>query len=375
MRVLFVMPYGSLAASSRTRVYQYFPYLDRAGIRYDVLTVFPDARIHGITLPLLRGPGRKVVYYIEGWVRTLVVGWRALFRARRYDVLFFQRAMFPTPVPALLRWRDARIVYDFDDAIFTTDVTEKSLVNRIVRWRNSRGLPPLLRASAHAIVENDYTRAYAERYCPRVSTITGPIDTDRYRPRESPKPGGSPVVLGWIGSPTTEKYLEMIRGPLEEVGRRFSNARLLLVGASGFEVAGLPTERRRWDVEREVDDLRAFDIGLMPLPDDAWTRGKGGYKLLQYMAVGIPAVTSPVGVNRVLVSDGVDGFWATGEEAWTDRLCRLILDADLRRSAGAAGRRKMESAYALSVSAGRLIEILKATCKHEPQSTLRSRRK
>ncbi|MSS71038.1 MAG: glycosyltransferase family 1 protein [Candidatus Latescibacteria bacterium] len=372
MRVLFVMPYGALAASSRTRVYQYFPYLDRAGISYDVLTVFPDARIHGITLPLLRGPARKVVYYVEGWVRTLCVGWRTLLRARRYDVLFFQRAMLPPPVPALLRWRKTRIVYDFDDATFTTDVTERSLVNRIVRWRNSRGLPPMLRTSAHAIVENDYTRAYAERYCPRVSTITGPIDTDRYRPLESPKPCGSPVVLGWIGSPTTEKYLETIRRPLEEVGRRFSNVRLVLVGASSFEVAGLPTERLKWDVEREVADLRTFDIGLMPLPDDEWTRGKGGYKLLQYMAVGIPAVTSPVGVNRVLVSDGADGFWAAGEEAWTDRLCRLIRDADLRRNTGAAGRRKMEREYALSVSADRWIEILKATCPDPSASSASS---
>ena len=165
MRVLFVMPYGPLAASSRTRVYQYLPYLDRAGIQYDVLTVFPDARMDGITLPLLKGPARKVVYYIEGWIRTLCVGWRTLLRARRYDVLFFQRAVFPWPFPALFRRRRARIVYDFDDAIFTTDVTEKSLVNRVVRWRNSRGLPPLLRASAHAVVENDYTRTYAERHC------------------------------------------------------------------------------------------------------------------------------------------------------------------------------------------------------------------
>ena len=114
----------------------------------------------------------------------------------------------------------------------------------------------MLRASAHAVVENDYTRAYAERYCPRVSIITGPVDTDRYRPLESPKPSGDPIVLGWIGSPTTEKYLEMIRGPLEEVGRQFSNVRLVLIGASSFEVAGLPTERRKWEVEREVADAK-----------------------------------------------------------------------------------------------------------------------
>ena len=372
MRVLFVMPYGQMAASSRTRVYQYFPYLDRAGIQYDVLTVFPDARMDGITLPLLKGPARKVVYYIEGWIRTLCVGWRTLLRARRYDVLFFQRAVFPWPLPALFRRRRARIVYDFDDAIFTTDVTERSLVNRVVRWRNRRGLPPLLRASAHAVVENDYTRAYAGRYCPRVSTITGPIDTDRYRPPEAPRPRGGPVVLGWVGSPTTEKYLETIRRPLEEVGRRFSGVRLLLVGASAFEIAGLPAEHRRWDLAREVADLQAFDIGLMPLPDDEWTRGKGGYKLLQYMAVAVPAVASPVGINRILVSDGVDGFHATGEEEWVDRLCRLIRDADLRRQMGAAGRRKMEREYALSVSAGRLIEILKATCPDPSASSASS---
>ncbi|OGG46922.1 MAG: hypothetical protein A3F84_20900 [Candidatus Handelsmanbacteria bacterium RIFCSPLOWO2_12_FULL_64_10] len=119
-------------------------------------------------------------------------------------------------------------------------------------------------------------------------------------------------------------------------------------------------------------DLQAFDIGLMPLPDDEWTRGKGGYKLLQYMAVAVPAVASPVGINRILVSDGVDGFHATGEEEWVDRLCRLIRDADLRRQMGAAGRRKMEREYALSVSAGRLIEILKATCPDPSASSASS---
>ena len=363
MRVLFVMPYGPMAASSRTRVYQYLPCLDRAGIQCDILTVFSDARIGGITLPLLKGWPRKVVYYVEGWFRTLVVGLRTLARAGRYDVLFFQRVMFPAPIPALLGRRKARIVYDFDDAVFTTDVTERSLVNRVVRWRNGRGLPAMLRISAHAIVENDYTRAYAARHCPSVSVITGPIDTERHRPPVTPKPSDRPVVLGWIGSPTTEKYLEMIRGALEEVGRRFSDARLVLVGGAAFEVAGLTTERRRWSQEDEVADLQAFDVGLMPLPDDEWTRGKGGYKLLQYMAVGIPAVTSPVGVSRVIVADGAEGFWAEDEAAWTDRLCRLVADADLRRRMGAAGRRKMERAYALSVSAERLIGILRETCQ------------
>jgi glycosyltransferase involved in cell wall biosynthesis len=289
------------------------------------------------------------------------VGWQTLFRVQRYDVLFLQRVMFPSPIPRLLRWMQVRVVYDFDDAIFTTDVTERSLVNRVVRWRNGRGLPAMLRASAHVIVENDYTGAYAERYCPRVSTITGPIDTDRHRPLEATQSQNGRVTLGWIGSPTTEKYLEMIRRPLEEVGRRFPDARLVLVGASAFEVQGMPTERRTWDLDREVADLQTFDVGLMPLPDDAWTRGKGGYKLLQYMAVGVPAVTSPVGINRTLVEDGVDGFLATSEEEWTDRLCRLIEDADLRQRMGVAGRRKMERGYALSASASRFIEILKAT--------------
>lgn len=362
MRVLFVMPYGAMAASSRTRVIQYLPYLDRAGIQYDILTVFPDSRMGGIALPLLKGRSRKVVYYLEGWLRALWVGLRTVGRAVRYDVLFFQRTMFPFPIPALLGWSRTKIVYDFDDAIFTTDVMERSLVNRVVRWRNERGLPAMLRRASHAVVENDYTRDYAARYCSRVSVITGPIDAERHRPRETSRAPNGLVVLGWIGSPTTEKYLEMIREALERVGHRHPEARLVLVGASAFEVKGLATERRRWSLEGETQDLQTFDVGLMPLPDDEWTRGKGGYKLLQYMATGLPTVASPVGINRVLVADGVEGFWAEDTEGWTDRFCRLIVDADLRRRMGAAGRCKVEKEYALSGSAARLIGILRATC-------------
>ncbi len=372
MRLLFLMPYGRMAASSRTRVYQYLPYLNRMGIRYDVLTAFSDSRIREITLPLLHRWGRKVFYYIEGWFRMLRLGWRILNRAHMYDILFIQRVIFPTPIPLLLRCMKTPVVYDFDDAIFTTDITERNFVNRVVRWRNGRKLPAMLKSASHVVVENEYTRAYAERYCPNVTTITGPIDTNRYCPSEKNGSSNGSLTLGWIGSPTTEKYLEAIRRPLEAVGHRFPSVRLLLIGAPKFTVRGLPTEHRGWDMDREVADLQRFDIGLMPLTDDAWTRGKGGYKLLQYMAVGIPAIASPVGINRVLVEDEVNGFQANSEKEWTHQLFRLIEDTDLRRRMGEEGRRRMERDYALSVSADRLIEVLKSTCPDRSASSASS---
>ena len=357
MRVLFVTQYGNLAASSRTRVFQYLPFLRSRGIQCDVITVLPDRAIGGSQIEVTRNPLSKLAYY--GWAswRTLSCGLTAWWRARRADVLFVQKVILPRPVRWLLRCCRPPLVFDFDDAIFTTEVRKgQNWLAALKERRNSRGVPAMLRLADRAVVENPYTAEYARAYCP-TTTITGPIDTERYRAREEDR-SSDEVVLGWIGSATSGQYLELIREPLRQLARRFPELRLRVIGAPTPDVEGLAAECSEWSLETEADELRGFDIGLMPIADDPWTRGKGGYKLLQYMATGLPVVSSPVGVNCEIVREGLNGFLARDPVEWEDRLARLIADPELRRAMGSRGRDVVEREYSLSVQQQQLLDML-----------------
>lgn len=355
MHVLFVAQYGSLAASSRTRVFDYLPLLRKMGVTTDVMVVISDVWVSRLHRGGLLG---RMLYYWMAWFRTWYVGAVCLWRAKRYDALFIQKVLFPSPIPLFLKRYRHKVLFDFDDAIFTLEKVGTGWLHQMRHRRRQRGLPAMLEAAHCAVVENAYTADYAQQFCPQVVRITGPIDTVRYAPGE--RLTKDEVLLGWIGSPTTTPYLDLIRAPLAELGRRYPHLKLCLIGAAHFECDGLPVTHKPWDLNTEVDLLRAFDIGLMPLPDDDFTRGKGGYKLLQYMAMGLPVVASPVEINAELVDDGGNGFLAHTPDDWVRYLSRLIDDVDLRQKMGQLGRQKMEKDFSLQQSSQRLFDILKS---------------
>ena len=299
----------------------------------EVLTILPDDAIAGSLADVRRQPLRKIRYYLWALWRTWSTGLSVWSRGRRGDVLFIQKVIFPAPIRRLLRCLCAPIVYDFDDAIFTTEVRSGYWLSRLKEARNASGVPAMLALAKLAIVENDYTGDFARRHCD-VLTITGPIDTAPYDgltdsdPTVSDAAGAGtdgsgsdesgqapaalidakqrPLVLGWIGSPSTVTYLDLIAPVLCRLARHYP-LRLCVTGAD-FDLDGVEVECRPWSLDREAADLRACDIGLMPVPDDPWTRGKGGYKLLQYMACGLPVVAHPVGINVQIVTQGDTGF-------------------------------------------------------------------
>ena len=353
VRILFVTQYGVLAASSRTRVFQYLPYLKELGAECRVLTVLPD--ITGSQLLVTSQSWRKLLYYVWASWRTFFCGIGAFWIARKSDLVLIQKVILPAPLRWLFAHCPTPLVYDFDDAIFTTEVRRQNWLASWKERRNSIGVPAMLRLCSLALLENDYTASFAARHCPRIDQITGPIDTDHYCP--GPQKHRREVVLGWIGSASTSAYLDLVREPLKELARRLPQVRLCIVGAEQIEVQDIATEAKPWQIESEVEDLQNFDIGLMPMPDDPWTRGKGGYKLLQYMAVGLPVLTSPVGINQQIVEDGCQGFWARTSEEWLARLEELVIDGELRRRMGREGRRRVEAVYALKVQQVRLGQL------------------
>ena len=285
-----------------------------------------------------------------------------MLRAPRYDVVFVQRVLPPLGLVRALRRLNPRMVFDFDDALFEQKhEATGGWGDRLVGQRGARALPDMLRAARWVIVEYDHNRAYVVNYTSRVAIITGPIDTERYRP--PPETVGTSnqraTAIGWIGSPGTTKYLQGVRGALSALSERHEGLFLRLIGASPFRVQEMPVIHTPWRLDTEVEDLRRFDIGIMPLPDTPWTRGKGGYKLLQYMAMGIPSVASPVGINREIIQDGINGFLATSEEEWVEKLSLLIERPDLRVRFATEGRRTVEARYSVRANFPRFLEILR----------------
>lgn len=190
------------------------------------------------------------------------------------------------------------------------------------------------------------------------------VDVTRYaRGKET---NSTTVTIGWIGQPSTVKYLEQLAPVLRKILYTHS-VRLVAVGANQVQLRGLPIEIRPWSESTEASEIQQFDIGIMPLTDSSWERGKCGYKLIQYMACGKPVVASPVGANTKIVRHGVNGFLARTETEWCAAIGLLCEDAALRKRMGNEGLKTVEQHYSLQVTAPLLIELLRSTVKSEQQ--------
>ena len=287
--------------------------------------------------------------------------WRPLFRPfaaigrlaqlrglTRDDVVFFQRPMveFPTAVFERIAARGRRSVFDFDDAIF-------------LDFGGRRKLAAIVGIADQVIAGNRYLAEVAG--APQKTTVIPTVvDTDRFRLVPTRDRRGGDVVIGWTGLAGNYPQLLTARDAIARTLQR-TGARLLLISNAPppRELTSLRMEYRPWRQETEVEDLAEIDVGLMPLPDTPFTRGKCAYKLIQYMALGRPGVASPVGANREVVTDGVDGFLPATPAAWEETLVALIADPDLRRRVGLAARARVEEAYSLAAVLPRYFDVFR----------------
>jgi len=335
--------------------------------------------------PLLRERGVDITYapfecaelndvvYKQGQIAKklrLVVqalGRRAalLSKLTNYDVIYLHREaalLGPAVFERLIHRSGVPIVFDFDDAIF---LSYKSPSNGYLSYLKFAGKTKTnCRLAAHVMVGNPYLAEYARQFNQNVSIIPTTIDTDKYKPVNIEDSSG-PVVIGWTGSHSTVQHLDTLRSALAKLAQRES-IRLRVIGTPNYQIEGVEFETIMWRSETEVEDLSAVDIGIMPLPDDNWARGKCGAKALQFMAMGIPTVCSPVGVNTDIIQDNENGLIANSEEEWIEKLSLLIRSRELRARLGKAGRQTIEQRFSAAVQAPRVYEVLESVVRKSP---------
>lgn len=348
MKVLLLSQYSRRGASSRIRFYQYIDHLKREGIDVTVAPLLDERYIAA-------RPGRR-------WPLAPYISWRYvqrlwwLLRSRRFDLLWIEAELFPG-LPAWFETALSRFgvpyVVDYDDAVFHRyDQSRTPAVRRMLGTKVDR----VMREAALVVAGNEYLAARAREAGARVVThLPSVVDLERYP--ISPPARTETVTIGWIGSWSTAKYLLAVTPALREIARN-PRIRLVVVGADPVRLEGLPAEARPWSEATEVSEIQAFDIGIMPLDDGPWERGKCGYKLIQYMACSKPAVASPVGANADIIRHGINGLHATTSAEWVGALRLLADNPGLRVQMGAHGRKLAEEKYSLSETARILQKVL-----------------
>lgn len=368
MKLLVLAPsLRDTSPGSRFRIEQWLPHLEAAGVAC-TYAAFEDERLHE-------------VIYTEGhhlekaraMLSCLARRAKLLGELGGYDAVFlFEEAarLGPALLERIIRLFGLPIVYDFCDPIYLPYRSPRNPL--LARLKCIGKTKTLCRLADHVLVGNEELAAFARRFNSKVTVVPITIDTATYLPKEEKTPASDPPVIGWSGSHSTVPHLELLSGALKELARR-RRFRLEVVGAPDFRLADVDVRARAWSAETEVADLRRFDIGIMPLPDDRWTRLRSHLKIRQYMGLGLPAVVSPVGVNRELVRDGDNGLVATSPAEWVEKLERLLDDRELRSRLGRNARALIERDYDSSRWAARVHDILREVVARRSTSELASR--
>ena len=356
MRILALTRYERLGSSSRVRFYQYFPYLNAQGVEITSTPFFNDSYVRS----LYTGQTIRFTSILKAYVKRLLV----LFTSANYDLLWVEKELFPW-LPAwfekLLQTFGVPYVVDYDDAVFHRYDLHPS---RLVRTLLGDKIDRVMRRAALVVVGNEYLAERAKHAgAARVEYLPSVVNVNEYHLKRDIEQ--SSFQIGWIGSPVTAPYLDEVRDALVQLSSEV-DLHVTLIGSG--RIAPFPniqTSILAWDEKSERSIGEMFDVGIMPLIDGPFERGKCGYKLVQYMAGALPVIASPVGVNQKIIEPGVDGYLASSTEEWVNALRMLIQDKKLRSQMGKAGRQKAEQKYNLQVTAPKLLDLLKSAQKVE----------
>jgi glycosyltransferase involved in cell wall biosynthesis len=343
MKVLFLTQTCELGPSSRYRVYQLLPELQKLGVECDVSPAIDDALYRRLYLGS-SGRTARAAAFSAAWRRR-----RAdLEQVNDFDAVLVQKGVFPGLYSGFEKKLAARkpLVFDFDDAIWLPRVGGSRILQSFHR---EAAVQDVLRCARAVIAGNDFLAEYASRFNKTVTVVPSSISLEDYPPAPNSN------LVGWIGSRTTLPYLKPLKPAFDALG---ITPRVIASGKPSQ--LGFETEFRPWRLETERNELSQLGIGVAPLPDTPWERGKCGVKILQYMACGIPVVASPIGVNAKIILHGVNGLLATHIEDWEPALQSLITDPKLRQQLGTAGRQTVEKRFRVQRAAEAVHSVLRS---------------
>ncbi|MDW7695798.1 glycosyltransferase family 4 protein [Flammeovirgaceae bacterium SG7u.111] len=352
MRILILAPYPKgEAPSQRFRFEQYLYLFDEKGIAYDY-----EPFISEQTWGILHKPGyfvQKALGIVFAFLRRLAL----LPQLGKYDFVFIHREASHIG-PPIFEWLIAKvfrkkIIYDFDDAIWLPNYSEH---NARFHWlKFYQKVYSIMKWSYKVSAGNDYLVSKASEYNRSVVCNPTTIDTEHYHNKVNPQAAEKPII-GWTGTLTTAKYLQELVPILGGLEQDFEfEFQMISNEAPKFDLESF--KFIPWKKESEIEDLLQFNVGVMPLTDDIWANGKCGFKALQYMALGIPAIVSPVGVNTKIVDDGVNGFICEHPEEWYEKLSKLLASPELRKQMGAEARKKIEDHYSVKSNTSNFLSL------------------
>lgn len=341
-RIVFLVPYPSgKAPSQRFRFEQYYSFLEEAGFTYEVAPFLDDH-----TWSILYKPGHffgKAWGIIKGFFRRLLL----LFRVSGFDFVFIHREAAPIG-PPFFEWMISqvlgkRVIYDFDDAIWIADTSDNNKIASRLKWHDK--VSSICKWAYKVSCGNTYLQEYAKQYNRNAFVVPTTIDTENLHNQVKAHEPGKPVI-GWTGTHSTMRYLDLVVPAISQLEKKYDFTFQVISN----KAPDLPLQSvtfKPWNKETEIQDLLDFNIGVMPLEDDAWSKGKCAFKALQYMALGIPALVSPVGVNSEVVDHGRNGFICTTTEEWYQAIELLLLDNQDRIDKGREARQKIVQHYSV----------------------------
>ncbi len=352
-KLLYIAPlYRGRSPGQRFRFEQFMPHLTENG--------------YEVTYSNILNENDDKLFYSKGklwfklWIglKGILIRCRDLVRLKKFDVVivyreaqflgntFFERKIAKSKVP---------MIFDFDDAIWLNDT---SAANAKLKWlKKPEKTNKIVQYANVTIVGNKYLKEYALKYSNSVEIIPTCINTDIFK--NGKKEVSDTVVIGWTGSLTTLKHLKQAEPVLRELKNKYANKISFLVIGDIFEPFDtVEAEFVKWNKETEIDDLSKIDIGIMPLPNDEWSMGKCGFKGLQYMSLGKPAVMSPIGVNTEIIEHKVNGFLASTNSEWIEYLSELIESAELRKTIGAKGKETVIEKFSVASQKQLFLEII-----------------
>jgi glycosyltransferase involved in cell wall biosynthesis len=353
LRVLVLTKYGVLGASSRLRFLQYFPWLQQAGMQVTVQPLLSDQ--------LLQKRYQNGRYGLWSLLKAYISRCHALLRRSQFDLVWIEKEAlqwFPLWLELALL-RGTPYVLDYDDAVFHH---YDQHANPWVRRVYGRRLDGLMARAALVVAGNGYlARRAREAGAGRVEVIPTVIDLKRYGEQQGTASkqlfhDSRPRIV-WIGSPSTACYLQLLTEPLQALSKRHAFV-LRVIGGGAVDIPGVQVESLPWSEDTEVKNISECAIGVMPLLDTSWERGKCGYKLIQYMACGLPVVASSVGVNKEIVQQGENGYLADTPDEWFVALENLLQEEVLRQSMGRTGRQMVALTYCVQKTGPKLSELL-----------------